>query len=40
MIKKSISLIAVMLTMAVAVMAQKQVVEEDYWWNDQPEGYL
>lgn len=40
MIKRSISLIAVMLTMAVAVMAQKQVVEQDYWWNDQPEGYL
>ena len=40
MIKRSISLIAVMLTMAVAVMAQKQVVGQDYWWNDQPEGYL
>ena len=40
MIKKSISLIAVMLTMAVAAMAQKQVVKEDYWWNDQPDSYV
>ena len=38
MIKKSISLIAVMLTMAVAVMAQKHVVVEDYWWTDHPDG--
>ena len=40
MIKKSISLIAVMLTISVAVMAQKHVVVEDYWWNDHPDGYL
>ena len=26
--------------MAVAAMAQKQVVKEDYWWNDQPDSYV
>ena len=38
--KKTISLIYVLLTISVAVMAQKHVVVEDYWWNDHPDGYL
>lgn len=38
--KKTIFLIYVLLTISVAAMAQKHVVVEDYWWNDQPDSYV